>query len=168
MKNDILKSITRNAVVAAIYVVLTVSTSSFAFGLVQVRIAEALMLLCFFRKDYIFGLTIGCFISNLFSFMWIDVFVGTLATLIACLCICYFSFKNLLLAVVYPILFNAFIVGAELTYFGVAPFWTCAGAVALGELIAVGGLGYSMFMIIWRRPKALEALGAERNLKPSW
>ena len=83
MKNELLKSLTRNAIVAAIYVVLTVATSSISFGMLQVRIAEALMLLCFFRRDYIYGLTLGCFISNLFSFMWIDILVGTAATFLA-------------------------------------------------------------------------------------
>ena len=168
MKNDLLKSITRNAIVAAIYVVLTVATSSISFGMLQIRIAEALMLLCFYRRDYIYGLTLGCFISNLFSFMWIDIIVGTLATFLACLCICFLSFKHLLIAALYPVLFNAFIVGAELYFFEVGPFWVCTGFVALGEFIAVCVLGYAMFMIIKRSSKALEALGANRNLEAKW
>ena len=168
MKNELIKIITRNAFVAAIYVVLTISTSAISFGLLQVRIAEALMLLCFYRKDYIWGLTLGCFISNLFSFMWIDILIGTLATFLACLCICFLSFKSLLLAAFYPVLFNAFIVGAELYFFEVAPFWECVGFVALGEFIAVMVVGYSMFMIIWRRQKVLAVFGAERNLEPRW
>ena len=168
MKNDLLKSITRNAIVAAIYVVLTVATSSISFGMLQIRIAEALMLLCFYRRDYIYGLTLGCFISNLFSFMWIDIIVGTLATFLACLRICFLSFKHLLIAALYPVLFNAFIVGAELYFFEVGPFWVCTGFVALGEFIAVCVLGYAMFMIIKRSSKALEALGANRNLEAKW
>ena len=168
MKNELLKSLTRNAVVAAIYVVLTVATSSISFGMLQIRIAEALMLLCFFRRDYIYGLTLGCFISNLFSFMWIDILVGTLATFLACLCICFLSFKRLAIAALYPVLFNAFIVGAELYFFEVGPFWVCTGFVALGEFIAVCVLGYALFMILWRRTKALEVLGANRHLEPKW
>ena len=170
MENEILKSLTRNAVVAAIYVVLTVSTISISFGMLQVRLAEALMLLCFFRKDYIYGLTLGCFISNLFSFMWFDILFGTLATFLACLCICFLSFKRLAIATLYPVIFNAFIVGAELTfYFDDTPaFWINVGFVALGEFIAVCFLGYTLFMILWRRQKALEVLGANRNLEPKW
>ena len=168
MKNDLLRTITRNAIVAAIYVVLTIATSGIAFGAVQIRIAEALMLLCFFKRDYIYGLTLGCMIANLFSFMWIDFLVGTLATFLACLCICFLSFKRLAIAALYPVIFNAFIIGAELYFFEVGPFWVCAGFVALGEFIACCAVGYALFMIIWRRPKFLNLLGANRNLEPSW
>ena len=168
MKNDLLKSLTRNAIVAAIYVVLTVATSSISFGMLQIRIAEALMLLCFFRRDYIYGLTLGCFIANLFSFMWIDIIIGTLATFLACLCICFLSFKRLALAALYPVIFNAFIVGAELYFFEVGPYWVCTGFVALGEFIAVCVLGYALFMVIGRNKGALNALGANRNLEISW
>ena len=98
MKKDIIRSITRNAIVAAIYVAITVATPFMSFGMLQIRIAEALMLLCFFRRDYIYGLTLGCAIANLFSFMWIDFLVGTAATFLACLCICFLSFKRLAIA----------------------------------------------------------------------
>ena len=168
MKNELLRSLTRNAIVAAIYVVLTVATSSISFGMLQIRIAEALMLLCFYRRDYIYGLTLGCFIANLFSFMWIDIIVGTLATFLACLAICFLSFKRLAIAALYPVLFNAFIVGAELYFFEVGPFWVCTGFVALGEFIAVCVIGYALFMIISRNKKALEMLGANRNLEAKW
>ena len=168
MKNNIVKSITRNAIVAAIYVVITVATPFMSFGMLQIRIAEALMLLCFFKRDYIYGLTLGCMIANLFSFMWIDFLVGTLATFLACLCICFLSFKRLAIAALYPVIFNAFIIGAELYFFEVGPFWVCAGFVALGEFIACCVVGYALFMIIWRRQKFLSILGANKNLEPSW
>ena len=168
MKNDIVKSITRNAIVAAIYVVITIATPFMSFGMLQIRIAEAFMLLCFFRRDYIYGLTLGCFIANLFSFMWIDILVGTLATFLACLCICFLSFKRLAIAALYPVIFNAFIVGAELYFFEVGPFWVCTGFVALGEFIACCVVGYGLFMLIWRRPKFLNLLGANLHLEPSW
>ena len=168
MKNEVIRTLTRNAVVAAIYVVLTVATSAISFGMMQIRIAEALMLLCFFRKDYIYGLTAGCFIANLFSFMWMDIIVGTLATLIACLCICFLSFKNLFLASLYPVIANGFIIGAELTYFEVGPYWVCTGWVALGEVIAVCVIGYALFMILWREKRLLTVFGANRNLESKW
>ena len=168
MKNEVIRTITRNAIVAAIYVVLTVSTSAISFGMMQIIIAEALMLLCFFRKDYIYGLTLGCFIANLFSFMWTDILIGTAATFIACLCICFLSFKNLFLASLYPVIANGFIIGAELTMFEVGPFWVCAGWVALGEVVAVCFIGYALFMILWREQRLLTVFGANRNLEPKW
>ena len=74
----------------------------------------------------------------------------------------------MLIAALYPVLFNAFIVGAELYFFEVGPFWVCTGFVALGEFIAVCVIGYAMFMVIKRSQKALEALGANRNLEAKW
>ena len=50
MSNNI-RRIVMNAAVAALYVVLTLVSYPLAFEAVQFRIAEMLMLLCFFRKD---------------------------------------------------------------------------------------------------------------------
>ena len=166
MKNETIRSITRNAFVAAIYVVLTVVATPISYGMIQVRIGEALMLLCFFRKDYIYGLTIGCFIANIFSFMWADIIFGTLATFLACLCI-IFS-KRLLIATLFPVVFNAIIVGLELYFFGVGPFWLCAGGVALGEIVSVCVIGYTLFMLLWRRKETMAYLGINKNLEPKW
>ena len=170
MKNEVIRTITRNAIVAAIYVVLTVSTTPISYGMIQIRVSEFLMLLCFFRKDYIVGLTLGCFIANIFSPFAIDMLIGTAATFVACLLICYASFKNLLLATLYPVLANAIIVGgielALIEEFG--SFWICTGWVALGEIVAVLFVGYPLFMILWREQRLLTVFGANRNLEPKW
>lgn len=167
MKNDLLRTITRNAVVAAIYVALTFATSSFSFGMIQVRVAEALMLLCFFRRDYTWGLTLGCLIANLFSpmFPW-DLIIGTLATLLACICICFC--KHLFIATLFPVIFNGFMVAAELYFILEEPFWISVGFVALGEVIAVSVIGYTLFMIIGRNKVFLQQLGGNRNLEFKW
>ncbi len=71
--------------IAAIYTVLTVFVGAFglANGAVQFRISEALCVLPFFTAAAIPGLTVGCFLSNLFmGCIWQDVLFGTLATLI--------------------------------------------------------------------------------------
>lgn len=170
MKNELIRTITRNAIVAAIYVVLTVSTTPISYGMVQIRVSEFLMLLCFFRKDYIVGLTIGCFIANIFSPFPIDMLVGTAATFVACLLICFASFKNLFLAALYPVLANGIIVGGiELSLiYDTESFWLCTGWVALGEIIAVLFVGYPLFMILWREQRLLTVFGANRNLEPKW
>ena len=51
MKNELLKSLTRNAVVAAIYVVLTVATSSISFGMLQFRTTLILPDMKVYRTD---------------------------------------------------------------------------------------------------------------------
>ena len=72
------------ALVAAIYVVLTVTPpfNVLSYGAYQFRIAEMMNFMAFYNRKYIIGLTIGCMIANLFSPLWIDVFVGGGSTLI--------------------------------------------------------------------------------------
>ncbi|HPN60864.1 MAG TPA: QueT transporter family protein, partial [Bacilli bacterium] len=68
------------ALVASIYVVLTI-WNPFSYTEIQFRISEVLVLLCFYRKDYIYALTIACIIANFFSPLGIiDVVLGSLAT----------------------------------------------------------------------------------------
>ena len=167
MKNSIVKTITRNAIVAAIYFLLTFAGSSFSFGAVQVRLAEALVLLCFFRRDYIFGLTIGCLLANLFSpiLPW-DLLIGTAATFVSCLCISLV--KHLGFALVFPVIFNGFAVGAELYYLTETNFWMAVGFVSLGEFISVCILGYLLFFFLRKNKQFLEIIGANRNLDFKW
>ena len=56
--------IVQAAVIAAIYVVLTVMFAPLSFGEVQVRFAEALTILPFFTPAAVPGLFIGCIIGN--------------------------------------------------------------------------------------------------------
>ena len=67
MRNKKVLFLTQAAVIAAIYVVLTIFISAFnlASGAIQVRISEALTILPFFTPAAIPGLAIGCLLSNL-------------------------------------------------------------------------------------------------------
>ena len=65
MKN--IKDLVLYASVAAIYIVLTMLLGGLSFGPIQFRIAEALVLLCFFNKKYFYPLTLACLISNFMS-----------------------------------------------------------------------------------------------------
>ena len=62
MRNKTVLFLTQAAVIAAIYVVLTIFISAFnlASGAIQVRISEALTNLPFFTPAAIPGLAIGC------------------------------------------------------------------------------------------------------------
>ena len=62
MRNKKVLFLTQAAVIAAIYVVLTIFISAFnlASGAIQVRISEALTILPFFTPAAIPGLAIGC------------------------------------------------------------------------------------------------------------
>lgn len=158
------KDIAYNGFIAALYVVITLITYQFSYGPIQFRIAEILVLLCFFRKDYIFGLTLGCLIANLFSSVSIfDTIFGTAATIIACLLVAYS--KILLVSLIYPVIVNGIVVGLELFFFvsSATSFWFYAGTVALGEL-AVMALGYVMFMVLRKQERFMELIRANQNV----
>ena len=156
------KRLVRCAVIAAVYVVLCLVLAPFSYGAVQVRIAEALCLLPVFGAEYIVGVTLGCFLANLFGSTIIDVVFGTLATLLACLVT--YRLRNIRIkglaipASLPPVLFNAVIVGIEITVFFTdftamsAPLWllclTNGISVGIGELISCTILGVALVKLI--------------------
>ena len=137
------------AVVGALYAILTMVLAPISYGPLQFRISEALCVLSYFTPAAAWGLFIGCAIANTLSAAGLpDVIFGSLATLIACLGMSAVgkymkdSLKSRLLACFLPVIVNAVLVGAMLTYayIGLSPlehpgaFAVCAGEVALGEL----------------------------------
>lgn len=160
--NPKIKSIVYNAFIAALYVILTLLSYPLSFGQIQIRFAEMLVLLCFFRKDYIFGLTIGCAVANLFSTLgMVDVLFGTLATLISCLLIMWC--RHLVVAVLIPVIANGFIVAFELYQFLALPYWISAMWVSLGEL-GVMAIAYIFFMFLRKRKRFFESIRATQNI----
>ena len=154
--------IVTNGLIAAAYVVITVIAAPISFNAIQFRIAEVLMFFCFFNRKYSIGLILGCLISNIPSPLGLmDMGFGTLATILACIGIMFFS-KYLIMAIIWPVLFNAFIVGFELSLIG-EPFWFSVGMVAVGEL-AVMLVGYVFFMLNKKNKKLFTALKFNRNL----
>lgn len=167
MKNSLIHKITSNAIVVCLYFLLSVIASPISFLGMQIRIAEALVLLCFFRRDFSIGITLGCILANLLSPLGLfDVLFGSLATLLSCVVVSFF--KHLLLASLIPVLINSFVVGAELYFLMEQPFWINVGYVALGELIAVTIIGYTLFMILGRRKFFHNVIGSTRNLTFIW
>lgn len=144
-RNQILK-ITQNAIVAALYVVFTVLLHPISYGDIQFRIAEILLFLVFFRKDFALGIVLGTIIANAFSPLlpW-DMIFGTLATIIVLL---FISFSpKMWLGIIYATVVNGLVVGAELYFILGLPFWLSALSVALGEL-TVMVLGYAVFLLL--------------------
>ena len=155
------RDIVINGLIAAIYVAVTLLGAPIAYGAIQFRISEILVLLCFFNRKYSVGLILGCLIANFASPMaLLDVPFGTLATLLACVGI-MFS-KHLIVAIWFPVITNAFIVAAELTTLG-EPYWFSVLTVGAGEL-AVMIAGYIIFMLLKRNKKFFEYIHANINL----
>ncbi|MBF0713495.1 QueT transporter family protein [Gemella sp. GH3] len=97
MRNNKIKILTVQALITAIYVVLTISNLSFSYGSIQFRFSESLTQLVVFNKLFWLPLTLGVAIANLFSPLGlVDVFFGTLGTGLALfISICIFKFiKN--------------------------------------------------------------------------
>ncbi|AKL94478.1 putative protein DUF988 [Clostridium aceticum] len=144
--------LTQAAMIAAIYVVLVEAFKPFAYGMVQVRVAEALTILPFFTPAAIPGLTIGVIVSNIIGpYGILDIILGGLATLVAA----YLSYKipKRALVPLPPVLVNAVIIGAMLYYIFLGtpdqmPLLAIMGWVGLGQLIACYGLGYPLIKIL--------------------
>ncbi|WP_352399184.1 QueT transporter family protein [Anaerotignum sp.] len=144
------------AMVAAIYVVMTTAIAPLAFGPIQLRISEVLVLLAFIDKRYVPGLILGCFIANLFSpFGMMDVFFGTTCTAAALWGITHS--KTLFGASLWPVFCNAFI-GIELYLLGECPLVFGMFTVALGEFLAVSCLGYAVFRQLMKNPGLMARL----------
>lgn len=159
-----IKNLVRQALVAALYVALTVSTYSFSYGAIQFRLSEVLVLLCFYRRDYGIGLILGCLLANLFSPMfYIDIIVGTLATALSVWLIS--RSRNLLLASLFPVAFNALFVGLELHLVLDEPLVPSMLYVALGEFVVVSVLGVILFKILGRNKGFLELIAANQNIE---
>lgn len=153
------KRIVRAALIAGIYVALCLLLAPLSYGPVQVRLSEALTLLPVLTPDAVWAVTVGCFLSNLYSMSPWDMLFGTLATLIAALMtrrLARVRTKGLpLAAAVPPILVNAIIVGAEITYIFM-PETASVGVllfnmltVGLGQLVSCA-LGVALVAVIER------------------
>lgn len=157
MKNLSTKRLAKLAVVSAIYVALTLSLSFMAYGNIQFRIAEALMLLCFYKKDYGISLILGCLIVNLFSPMGlVDVVFGTVATVVA-VALIYIS-PNIYIASLMPVVSNAIIVGAEIWWAFDMPFAISALEVAAGEFVCVSILGVVLFKVLEKNSRFMRMI----------
>ena len=147
MQDQKLVRMTEAALIAAMYIALTLLSNAFglASGPIQVRLSEALTVLPFFLPAAVPGLCIGCLLSNLLTgcALW-DVVFGTAATLLA-------AFGTRLIgrtghkwpAVLPPILCNTLVIPFVLQYvYGTEkalPFLLLT--VFAGEFLSAGVLG---------------------------
>ena len=152
MKKLNTRQIALNGIVAGLYAAITILTASFAYGNIQFRISEALMMLLLFEPSLTVGLTLGCLIANIFSTVSIsvlDMVVGTSATLLACLLTT--RIKKPWLAPLPTILVNAVMVGAMLSwlYMPSEQFWygllVFGGEVGAGEAAVLYVLGIPLY-----------------------
>ena len=162
MNNNGTMKLAVGAMVAALYVVLTVLAAQFnlASGAIQVRFSEALTIMPVFTAAAVPGLTVGCVLANLLTgcAAW-DVVFGSLATLIGAVGTRLLRNKPLL-AWIPPTVSNMAIVPVVLIrVYGVpGAWWFLALTVGAGEVIACGVLG----LLLWR---ALKNVPQIRNMQ---
>lgn len=148
MKNKNVLFLTQAAMIAALYVVLTLVFQAVSFSEIQVRIAEALTILPAFTPAAIPGLFIGCIIGNIIGGSILpDIIFGSLATLLGA----YFTYllrkKSRYIAILPPIFFNTLIVPFILRYaYGISlPIPVMMLTVGIGEIISCGVFGSILY-----------------------
>ena len=147
------KELILTALVAGIYVAVTLVFAPISFGPIQLRIAEIFNILVIYNRRYILSVTLGVFISNIASPLGpLDVIWGSAATCIT-LIIIYLVVKNItnenlkLAYCVVIVTFSMFTVALELFWILHYPFWITFGTVAAGEFIVMCA-GALIFKII--------------------
>lgn len=153
------KHLTQGAVIAALYVVLTLVSNAFGLssGVIQLRISEALYAAAIFSPSAVPGLFIGCMLSNiLVGGIVIDVIFGSIATLIGA----FFTYrlrKYPFIALMPPILSNAIIIPPILRFgYGIpGSLWYFALTVGIGEFLSCGVLGAILYVSIKKYAKSM-------------
>lgn len=157
MKNKNVLYLTQAAMIAALYVVLTMIANALgiASGNIQVRFSEALTVLPFFTPAAVPGLYVGCLIANVVTGAALpDIIFGPLATLIGAIgtwalgkaaLSCAGEKKAEIykwLSPLPPIIANGIIIPPVLKYaYGIVPIWFSAVTVTIGEIISCGVFG---------------------------
>ena len=135
--------VAQGAVIAAIYVILTIVFAPISFGAMQVRIAEMLTVMPMFTAAAVPGLFVGCFLANLLggAIIW-DIVFGSLATLIGA-ALGYLLRGNRWLVPIPAVVSNTVIVPLVLRYgYGInIPLPLMMVYVAVGEIIGCYILG---------------------------
>jgi len=131
------RELVRQAMLAAIYFVLTVPFEPISFGPVQFRISEILVILVLINPKHLIGIVLGTFIANLYSpEMPFDFIIGTGATLLALLMMIKTS-RNEKLALIWPAVFNGLIIAWELWKFLGIPFVPSVISIFISQIVIV-------------------------------
>ena len=153
-----IRLLTTGALIAALYVALTHWQNFLIPGsatwAIQFRVSEALCVFALFTPAAIPGLTLGCMLFNLTfaAALPLDWVVGTLATLLAALTMRWLRnvriFRLPIPGLLMPAVWNALLVGWELTVYIGGSFAVNALYVAAGELIVLLSLGTGLYWLI--------------------
>lgn len=153
------KTLTRAAVIAALYAALTLLLAPISYGAMQVRVSEGLTLLPMLFPEAAPALFVGCLLANLLGGSALpDIVLGSLTTLVAALLTRRLR-GNRILAALPPVVLNGLIVGAlvHLLYTPEIPMALCMLYVAVGEAIACYVVGFLVLAAVRRVPERWRA-----------
>lgn len=172
-QNTAIRRMVVAAMIAAAYCAISICLLPLSFGVVQVRVSEALTLLPVLSPAAIWGVSLGCALTNAIGFAtganiigMLDIFFGTAATLTAAWLSWVLRgvrFHGLpVLSSLPPVLLNAVVIGGELTFviaggFNWKIFLINALQVGGGQLLSCCVIG---LLLVW----ALERKGLDRKL----
>ena len=157
------KVLTKTAVIAALYALCTLLFAPISYGAIQFRIAEALCVLSFFYPEAVLGLTLGCFIANLFGNGPLDILLGTTATLLASV-LAFLASKKIknvglkfVICSLFHIILNAILV--PFTFLAITELTSLyiisALQVLLGQSVVILTLGSFLYAVIEKRENSL-------------
>lgn len=145
-----IKTITKGAMIAALYAAATLILAPLSFGPMQLRVSEALTLLPFFMPSATYGLFVGCMLANFVGGFGIwDTFFGSIATLIAAKIT--ERMPNIWLAAAPPVIVNAVIIGLMLHLLTDVPLSATMLYIMLGQAAACYCIGIPLMSFLEKK-----------------
>lgn len=155
----------RTALIASLYVTLTVSFSAISYGPIQFRVSEFLILLPLWNHRWTPGIVLGTVIANFFSPLGlIDVLFGSLATFIGVVAMVKVAkMSSPLYSLLCPVVANAYLIALELRIVYELPFWESSVYVGISEAIIVL-IGYFLISTMAKNSHFRTMIGARNGI----
>lgn len=157
--------IAKSALIAALYVALTMASYPLSYGMVQFRVSEVMTLIAFYNPSYIPSLLVGCFVANLLGIGgMVDAIFGTAASLFAFIWIVIArKIKNkkaaLFVAAAGPAA-SSFIIALEMKLALNDPlsFWIWFLYVAFGQAVVLYVLGCPLALYVEKNQRIMKLI----------
>ena len=164
------KQIALTSIFAALYAIGVVFLAPFSYGLIQVRIADALLPLSIvFGMPVVIGLSLGTFIANILNPVNlgpIDILGGTVTNFIATFVawkICGSNKVPFIVGIGCQIVIVSVIVGTYLSYLLGSTLIAGIGYLFIGTFLSVGVLGSILVVIIKDRVQSIGIINSKNK-----
>jgi len=175
------KRICRAGIIAALYVAFTYAFGALSYeGILQIRPAEALTILPLFFPEAVPALYIGCMLANIPSQFWVyDVFVGSLATLVAAVGTWLVGkfvrneIAKVALGGFFPVIVNAIVIPLIIVFLCAEPtegavaaasYWMTFASLFITQAVWVYALGIPLYLLVRRmRKKGVSAFTDQKR-----